>query len=102
MRGRSLPIAAASILQQLFSSADLAVVGRFDSAEAMAAVGSNAALVNLLVSLFMGLSIGGNVTVASLIGRGEKARVHEAVPSPWQAARSCSFWESSLPRPCFA
>ena len=49
---------------------------------AATAVGSNAALVNLLVSLFMGLSIGGNVTVASLIGRGEKARVHEAVPSP--------------------
>ena len=46
------------------------------------AAASNAALVNLLVSLFMGLSIGGNVTVASLIGRGEKARVHEAVPSP--------------------
>lgn len=70
----ALPIAAASMLQQLFSSADLAVLGRFDSAEAMAAVGSNTALVNLLVSLFMGLSIGGNVTVAARIGRERRGR----------------------------
>lgn len=75
----ALPVAAASILQQLFNSADLAVVGRFDSATAMAAVGSNAALINLIVSLFAGLSLGGTVTVAGLIGSGKRQRVNEAV-----------------------
>ena len=75
----ALPVAAASILQQLFNSADLAVVGRFDSSTAMAAVGSNAALINLLVSLFSGLSLGGTVTVANLIGSGKRQKISEAV-----------------------
>lgn len=75
----ALPLAMASILQQLFNSADLAVVGRFDSSTAMAAVGSNSALINLLVSLFSGLSLGANVVIASLIGKGEKDRVSDAV-----------------------
>ena len=66
----ALPLALSSILQQLFNSADLAVVGRFDSDKAMAAVGSNSSLVNLIVSLFLGLSVGANVVVA----RGEKIR----------------------------
>ena len=57
----ALPLALSSILQQLFNSADLAVVGRFDSDKAMAAVGSNSSLVNLIVSLFLGLSVGANV-----------------------------------------
>ena len=42
----ALPLALSSILQQLFNSADLAVVGRFDSDKAMAAVGSNSSLVD--------------------------------------------------------
>lgn len=75
----ALPLAASSILQQLFNSADLAVVGRFASAEAMAAVGSNAPVINLIVSLFTGLSIGANVLIASLIGKGEKEKINEAV-----------------------
>ena len=75
----ALPLAASSILQQLFNSADLAVVGRFASAEAMAAVGSNAPVINLIVSLFTGLSVGANVLIASLIGKGEKEKINEAV-----------------------
>ena len=47
----ALPLAASSVLQQLFNAADLAVVGRFANAQAMAAVGSNGAVINLLVSL---------------------------------------------------
>ena len=64
----ALPLALSSILQQLFNSADLAVVGRFDSDKAMAAVGSNSSLVNLIVSLFLGLSVGANVVVARYLG----------------------------------
>ena len=43
----ALPFAVSSILQQLFNAADLAVVGRFASSEAMAAVGSNSSVINL-------------------------------------------------------
>lgn len=74
----SLPIAASSILQQLFNSADLAVVGRFDSSAAMAAVGSTVPLINLIVGLFMGFSIGINVMIASLIGSENYDEINDA------------------------
>lgn len=87
----ALPVAATSILQQLFNSADLAVVGRFDSSEAMAAVGSNAALINLLISLFAGLALGATVVIAALIGSGRKDRVSEAVHTSMELALITGF-----------
>lgn len=77
--GLALPIALSGILQQLFNSADTAVAGKFASAQAMAAVGSNASVINLIVTLFVGLSIGANVVVASMIGSGHHNRVKDAV-----------------------
>ena len=53
----SLPLAASSILQLLFNAADVVTVGRFAGSTALAAVGSNGALINLLVNLFVGLSL---------------------------------------------
>ncbi len=75
----ALPLALTSIMQQLFNSADLAVVGRFESARAMAAVGSNSALVALIVSLFSGLAIGANVAVAAYIGQKHPEKINSAV-----------------------
>ena len=75
----ALPMAASSILQQLFNATDLAVVGRFASSKAMAAVGSNAAVINVIIGLFMGLSVGANVVISSLIGMQHKERIKEAV-----------------------
>lgn len=75
----ALPLAASSILQQLFNAADIAVVGRFADAHAMAAVGSNSAVISLLISLFVGLSVGTNVLVATLIGADKRDRISEAV-----------------------
>lgn len=60
----ALPLMASSILQLLFNAADTIVVGKFAGDNALAAVGSNGALINLLVNLFMGLSVGTNVLVA--------------------------------------
>lgn len=65
----ALPIAASSILQQLFNSADVAVAGRFAESGALAAVGSNSVLVGLFVNLFVGLSVGANVIIAQYIGQ---------------------------------
>ncbi|MBQ9412444.1 MAG: MATE family efflux transporter [Oscillospiraceae bacterium] len=75
----ALPLAASSVLQQLFNAADLAVVGRFASAEAMAAVGSNSSVISLMVSLFVGMSVGANVVIANLLGSGRRDEVSDAV-----------------------
>ena len=75
----ALPLAISMILQQLFNSADVAVVGRFDSPQAMAAVGSNGAAINLMVNLFVGLSIGTNVIVAKYIGKNEFDKIQDSI-----------------------
>ncbi|MEX5284461.1 MATE family efflux transporter [Selenomonas sputigena] len=69
----ALPIALTGILEQLFNAADVAVLGRFVGTEAMAAVGNNVPIVGLIVSLFLGLSLGANVIIAQRIG-GQKLR----------------------------
>ena len=75
----AVPLALSSILQQLFNAADLAVVGRFANSQAMAAVGSNASVISLLISLFIGLSVGANVVVGNLIGAGRREKLPDAV-----------------------
>ncbi|WP_050008284.1 MATE family efflux transporter [Butyrivibrio sp. WCE2006] len=75
----ALPLAISSILQQLFNAADLAVVGRFASAEAMAAVGSNSSVIALIVSFFVGLSVGANAVIAMEIGSGHKDQISDTV-----------------------
>ena len=72
----SLPLAASSILQLLFNAADVVVVGRFAGSTALAAVGSNGALINLLVNLFVGLSLGANVVAARCFGAKDDEGVH--------------------------
>lgn len=75
----ALPLAASSILQQLFNSADVAVVGHFAGSRALAAVGSNGAVINLLVNIFVGLSVGANVIIARYLGEGNGKKVNLAV-----------------------
>ena len=75
----SLPLAASSILQLLFNAADVVVVGRFAGSTALAAVGSNGALINLLVNLFVGLSLGANVVAARCFGAKDDEGVHNTV-----------------------
>lgn len=64
----ALPLMLSSMLQLLFNAADVIVVGRFAGSEALAAVGSNGPLINLMVNLFIGLSVGVNVIVAREYG----------------------------------
>ena len=75
----SLPLAASSILQLLFNAADVVVVGRFAGSTALAAVGSNGALINLLVNLFVGLSLGANVVAARCFGAKDEEGVRNTV-----------------------
>ena len=75
----SLPLMASSMLQLLFNAADIIVVGRFAGDNALAAVGSNTALINLLTNFFMGLSIGANVLVARYFGAKNDKDLSETV-----------------------
>lgn len=75
----TLPLAASSILQQLFNSVDVAVVGRFASSQALAAVGSNAPVISLLINLFMGVSMGANVIISNHIGQNDRRSIRDAI-----------------------
>lgn len=74
-----VPLMFSSVLQLLFNAADVIVVGKFVGDEALAAVGSNTALINLLVNFFMGLSIGANVLVARFYGAKQEKALSETV-----------------------
>ena len=71
----AIPLACSSILQQLFNSADVAVVGRFAGDAALAAVGSCVALVGIFVNLIVGLSVGPNAALATLIGQNKREQI---------------------------
>lgn len=75
----AIPLAFSGILQQLFNSADVAVVGRFAGSAALAAVGSCVALVGIFVNLIIGLSVGPNAALANLIGQGQRNRISRMV-----------------------
>ncbi|MGN0363650.1 MAG: MATE family efflux transporter [Bilifractor sp.] len=75
----ALPIAAASILQQLFNSADSAVIGQFSSPEALAAVGLNAEPIGIILGLITGLSVGVNVLIARFIGMNRRDAISPAI-----------------------
>lgn len=75
----AIPLAFSSILQQLFNSADVAVVGRFAGDSALAAVGSCVALVGIFVNLIVGLSVGPNAALATLIGQKKREQIGGAL-----------------------
>ncbi len=75
----TLPLMASSILQLLFNAADIIVVGRYAGSDALAAVGSTGALINLLTNMFIGFSVGANVLVARYYGAGKPDEVSETV-----------------------
>ncbi len=75
----AIPYAATGILEQLFNSINVFVVGRFASSHALAAVGATTFLVSLVINLFMGVSIGANAVIANYIGRQDRTGVRRAV-----------------------
>ena len=75
----ALPLAASSLMQQLFNSIDVAVVGHFASREALAAVGSNGPVINLLINLFLGISMGANVIISNHIGQNDRQSIRDAI-----------------------
>lgn len=81
-----IPLMLSGILQLLFNAADIVVVGRFAGNEALAAVGSTGSLTNLLVNIFMGLSVGANVLVARFYGANQKDELREMIQTAMATA----------------
>lgn len=80
--GFAFPLALTGILQQMFSAADLAVVGNFteDLGEAcMAAVGANTPIMSFIINGFLGISLGTNVIIANAVGRRDEKTIQKAV-----------------------
>lgn len=75
----ALPVALSNILQQLFNSVDMAVVGQFAGDDALAAVSANSAVTALFINVISGIAVGPNVVIAKLVGQGRKKEVQDAV-----------------------
>ncbi|MBR3484583.1 MAG: MATE family efflux transporter [Lachnospiraceae bacterium] len=75
----AVPLMFSSILQLLFNAADVVVVGKFAGDDALAAVGCTGSLINLLINLFMGLSVGANVMVARHYGAKRESELKKSV-----------------------
>jgi len=75
----ALPLMLTSMLQLLYNAADVVVVGRFAGSESLAAVGSTGPLINLIVNVFLGLSIGTNVIAANYYGAGDFKNTQDTI-----------------------
>lgn len=108
----SIPLVISSVLQLLFNAVDVMVVGKFAGDNSLAAVGANGPIVNLLINLFMGLSVGANVLVARYFAAKEEEKlskvVHTAITVSlisgillivigWFGARALLEWTQSPP-----
>ena len=75
----ALPLMLSGILQLMFNAVDIVVVGRFSGSQALAAVGSTTALINVFTNLFIGISLGTNVLAARFYGAGKSKEMSETV-----------------------
>lgn len=75
----SLPLMISGILQLMFNAVDIIVVGRFSGSQALAAVGSTTALINVFTNLFIGISLGANVLAARFYAAGRAKEMSDTV-----------------------
>lgn len=75
----SLPIILSGILQLLYNAADLIVCGQFGSEHSTGAISSTGSLINLIIQLFMGLSVGVNVLMARCYGAKDQNKGQKVV-----------------------
>ena len=75
----SVPLILSGVLQLLFNAADVIVVGRFAGDNSLAAVGSTSSFINLMLNLFIGISIGSSVVSANYFGAGKIRELRNTV-----------------------
>jgi len=85
----ALPLLATGLLQLLYNAADMIVVARFAGGTALAAVGSNGPLVNFIVNVFVGLSVGASVIISRFYGAKDSRNLHESVHTAMGVSLIC-------------
>ena len=88
----SIPLMLTGMLQLFYNAADIVVVGKFAGHESLAAVGSTSSLINLIVNLFFGLSLGSGVIVAQSIGANNKVRLTRVVHTSMLLSLICGIF----------
>lgn len=88
----ALPLIASSVLQLFFNAADVIVVGKFAGDHALAAVGSNGSIINLLTNVFMGLSVGANVLVARYFAAKQEKELRKTVHTAMTVSVVCGIF----------
>ncbi len=87
----TLPLMVTNLLQVCYSAADMIIVGLSNVSGAIGAIGTTGALINLVVNVFIGFSVGTNVIVARNIGKGDKKATENAVHTSILFALICGF-----------
>lgn len=85
----SVPLLLSNLFQQLYNSVDSAVVGSYAGDTALAAVGSTAAIINLLVGFFLGISTGTNILYAMHYGAGDHQGLKKLIDSAMLLSLIC-------------
>ena len=75
----TVPLLLGNIFQQFYNAADTVIVGKFVGREALAAVGSSGALINLLVSILIGIAVGAGVVVARYYGARQYQEMRDTI-----------------------
>jgi len=75
----AIPIILTSFLQQLYITLGSVIVGKFAGETSLAAIGATTSLTNVLLYLFIGLSVGATVTCAKCYGSGEIKALDKAI-----------------------
>lgn len=75
----SIPLMIGQLFQQLYNTVDTLVVGNFVGKEALAAVGSTTPIINMMIGVFLGFSMGANVVVSQYYGAHDEKSVHDTV-----------------------
>lgn len=75
----AIPLLIGQLFQQMYNTVDTLVVGNFVGKEALAAVGSTTSIINMLIGVFLGFSMGANVVVSQYYGAHDEKSVHDTV-----------------------
>ena len=90
----SLPLMLTGLLQMVYNTADIVVVGRFAGPASLAAVGATSSLVNLILNIFLGTAMGSGVMSARYIGAEDEDRLSKCVHTAMSLSIICGIFVS--------
>ncbi len=92
----AVPMVFTGLLQLLYNTADVVVVGKFAGETALAAVGSTGSLINLILNVFIGLSMGSGVMVARYIGAQDDEKIHQCTHTAMCISLCAGFFVAAI------